>query len=104
MIEHFLENKSSIILLDKSKNQKIQEHLEWLCKQMERQSWGVCVDTMTPERKQICCHIHFKHYDYTFENPIDEDDMVEDGMSYHFTIFYQHLKSLLENMQIRNLL
>ena len=104
VVEHFLENKSSEIQLNRDENETIQEYVDWLCKQTKNPIWGACVDTMAPEEKQICCYIHFKHYGYTFENPIDEDDVVDEEMSYHFSIFYQHLKHLLENKQIRNLL
>lgn len=104
VVEHFWENKSSEIQLNSIENENIQEHLEWLCKQMTSLSWGACVDTIAPDENQICCYIHFKHYDYTFENPIYEDDVADEEMSVHFTIFYQHLKYLLENKQIRNLL
>lgn len=105
VIEHFLENKFSEVQLDGFENQKIRENLEWLCRHVTNPSWGAfVVDTLALEENRICCYIHFEAYHYIFENSIYEDDGVDEEMSYHFTIFYEHLKQLLENKRVGNIL
>lgn len=104
VVEQFLENKATTIQLTSVENDEIQEYLNWLCQQSRAEIWGVCIEAEPALGEDITCYIHFQDYHVTFESPIYDDDEVDESASYHFTIFYQHLKQLIESKGIKNIL